>query len=214
MSYLYIDNITDIVKNQEPCPLIDSDITSEYFTCDGGAMMIEEYNVKVTVPSGAVEDPCVVEIQVAASLFSPFVVPNDCRPVSPYVWVGASYTFKKPVLVEFEHHADISNSKDISQLCMLKACCSKRNSHYHEMHENTQDHHYDISYSICSLFANHFCSYCLAAKSVQIPDRVAAYHYVPGGFKSLNEFRAELCFCYDLNCCKKVISISRLCANN
>ena len=218
--FFYIDRKVDTarrqminsIKNQEPCPLLNNDISSKIFTSSGGVMIIEEYGIKVTVPFEAIEDHCMVEIQAAASLFGPFAIPNDYRPVSPYIWLGANYTFKKPIQVEFEHHADTSNSKDISQLCVLKASCTKCNSHYHKMHKITQDNHYDISDSVCTLFTDHFCSYCLADESDksderQIPDRIVAYHYLPEDFKLADIFRAELCFCYDLSICKKVTSL-------
>ena len=205
-----VDHVANITKNQERCPLSDTDITSVYFTSTGGIMIIEEYGVKVNVPSGAIEDHHKVEIQAAASLFGPFDIPNNRRPVSAYVWIGANYTFRKLIEIEFEHHADISNSEDISQLCILKAHCTNKcaecNSHHHVMHEITQG--YVIRDTVCTLYTDHFCSQCLAAKSKQIPDRIVAYHYLPKHYKSADEFKAELCFCYDLNCCKKVISPS------
>ena len=155
----YVDNHSSTIKNQELCPLPDVDITSEDFTNAGGVVVIEKYGVKVTIPNGAIEDHHIVEIQVAASLFGPFNIPNNCHPVSAYVWMGANYTFKKLIEIEFEHHADISNSKNILQLCILKACCTKCNSNHPLMYEITQE--YVISDSICTLYTNHFCSYCL-----------------------------------------------------
>ena len=198
----------NVTKNQELCPLSNRDIISMHFTSTGGVMFIEEYGVKVNVPNGAIEDYCVIEIQATASLFGPYNIPNDCHPISAYVWIGASYTFKQLIEVEIEHHADISNSKDISQLCVLKVCCTndctKRNSHHHMMHEITQG--YVIRDSVCTLYTNHFCSYCLAARRTELPDRIIVYHYLPEDYKSVDEFKAEVCFCYDLNCCKKVTS--------
>ena len=194
---------TGAIDNQEPCPLTDSDITSVHFTSTGGIMVIKEYGITVVIPNGAIEDHHMVEIQAAASLFGPFDIPNNYHPVSPYVWVGANYTFRKPIEIEFEHHADISNSDNISEFCILKACCTKCNSDHHKMHEITED--CIIKDTTCTLYTNHFCSYCLAAKSLQIPDRIVAYHYLPEDYKVLDEFRAELCFCYDLDYCKKVI---------
>ena len=209
-----MDHGVDITKNQEPCPLLDTDIVSVHFNSTGGVMVIEEYGVKVTVPSGAIEDHHKVEIQAAASLFGPFNILTDYRPVSAYVWIGVNYTFKKLIEIEFEHHADISNLEDFSQLCILKACCTsgctKCNSHPHVMHEITQG--YVISDSVCTLYTDHFCSYCLADKSKEklIPDRIVAYHCLPKDYKSVDEFKAELCFCYDLSYCKKVISHSHI----
>ena len=198
-----VDNHSTTIKNQEPCPLPDTDITSEHFTNAGGVVVIEKYGVKVTVPNGAIEDHHIVEIQAASSLYGPFNIPNDRCPVSAYVWIGANYVFKKVIEIEFEHHADISNSKNITQLCILKAGCTKCNSDHPLMHEITQRH--IISDSVCTLYTNHFCSYCLAAKSTKVPNRIVAYHYLPEDYKVLDEFRAELCFCYDLNYCKKVM---------
>jgi len=192
------------VRNQEPCPLKDSTVISAKFTCDGGVMVIEEYGLEVTVPRGAIKDNFVVEIQAAASLFGPFAIPNDCHPVSPYVWIAANYTFQKPVEIQIEHHADVSNSEDISKLCVLKSCCTKCNSHHLKMRDVTQKCLYDISDSFCTLLTNHFCSYCLAKKSIEVPDRIVVYHYLPEDYQSAETFRAELCFCYDLNVCKKV----------
>ena len=194
--------ITGVIKNQEPCPLVDSDITSQNFTCCGGEMVTKDYGVIIDIPRGAIEDHSVVEIQAAASLFGPFEISNNCHPVSAYVWIGANYTFKKKISIKIEHHADISNSEDISQLCLLKACCMKSNSDHHKMDKITEN--YVISDTVCILYTNHFCSYCLAAKSRHISDRIVAYHYLPKDYKTLDEFRAELCFCYDLNHCKKV----------
>ena len=204
ISYTVTDTI--VVKNKEPCPLVDCNITSEKLTSNGGIISIEEYGLKVTVPRGAIEDGCVVEIQVAASLFGPFTIPNDCRPVSAYVWIATDYTFKKLIQIEFEHHADISNLKDTSNFCMLSVSCTKCNSHHSKMHNIAQDF-YNIAQSVCTLFTHHFCSYCLASKSTQIPDRIVAYQYLPENYKSFDEFDdfiSEICFCYDLSICKKV----------
>ena len=74
------------------------------------------------------------------------------------------------------------------------------------MHEITQG--YGISDSVCTLYTDHFCSYCLADKSEQIPDRIVAYHCLPEDYKSVDEFKAELCFCYDSSYWRKVISHS------
>ena len=200
----------NVIRNEEPCPLSlsESNIKTVYFTNTGGVIDIEEYGVKVSVPSGAIEEHCMIEIQAAASLFGPFDIPNDWHPVSAYVWIGANYTFKEIIQIEFEHHADISNSENISNLCILKACCTKScikcNDHRHMMHRLTQG--YCISESVCTLSTNHFCSLCLAAKSKTVPDRIVIYHYLSKDYKSADEIRSEVCFCYDINHCKQVIS--------
>ena len=195
----------ELTMNAEPCPFKDSDIVSSKFTCDGGLMFIENYGVKVIIPKGAIENSC-VEVQAAASLFGPFVVPDNCRPVSPYVWIASNYVFKKQLQIEIEHHADISNVKEISKkLCLLKACYSKCNAHP-KMYMTTGSYHYIINDTTFTLFTNHFCSVCLAAENKQIPDRIVAYQYLPADYVSADTFRAEVCFCYDLTICKEVNS--------
>ena len=74
------------------------------------------------------------------------------------------------------------------------------------MHEITQK--YTISDSTCTVYTDHFCSYCLAknTESPEIPDRIVVHLYVPEDYKSVDEFKAEVWFCYDLTICIKVIS--------
>ena len=183
-------------------------MVSQQFTCDGGVMDIKYYGFKLIVPKGAIEDYC-VEIKVAVSLFGPFDIPSNFHPVSPYVWITAvspaDYVFKKQLQIEFQHHADVSELKDISKLCVLKASCTTCSTHHPKMHMTTWNCHFDISDTVCTLFTNHFCSYCLASKSDQIPNRIIAYHYLPENYESADTFRAEICFCYDLSICKEVI---------
>lgn len=198
-------NISPVVS-KEQCPFKYSNIVSRKFSSDGGVMIIEEYGVTVTVPKGAIEDHC-VEIQAAASLFGPFVIPDDYHPVSPYVWIAADYVFEKQLQVDIEHHADIANLKDESQLCILKTCSSKCSTHDHHSEAHIMikwNNQFNITDKVCTLFTNHFCSQCLASKNDQTPDRIIAYHYLPNNYKSADSFRAELCFCYDLSICKKV----------
>ena len=205
-----------LATNQEQCPFKDSIMVSKQFTCDGGVMDVKHYGLKVIVPKGAIdtEDPC-VEIKVAESLFGPFDIPSDCHPVSPYVWIAAvspaDYVFRKQLRVEFQHHADISNVEDISKLCVLKASCTKCHTHHPKIHMTTWNYHFDISDTVCTLFTTHFCSYCLASKSDQVPDRIMVYHYLSENYKSADTFRAEICFCYDLNICKEVHTVNNMC---
>ena len=176
-------------------------------------MVIEEYGLTVTVPKGAI-DHHYVEIQAAASLLGPFDIPDDYHPVSPYVWIAADYIFKKQLQIDIEHHADVTNLKDISQLCVLKASCSECSIHNHHSKTHVMtlwDDHYDIRDTICTLFTSHFCSQCLVSKNDQIPDRIIVYLYLPDDYKSADSFRAEMCFCFDLSICKKVHVCSYVC---
>ena len=189
---------------QEECPFSGSKITSKEIICDGGIMVLDHYGVKITIPKGAIENTP-VEIQVSASLLGPFDIPSDCHPVSPYVWIAANYEFKKHIQIEFQHHADVSTFKDTTKFCILKASCSHC-THHHQLHMTEWNCLYDISDTVCTLFTTHCCSICLAKKSDNIPDRIVAYHYLPENYDTADTFKAEVCFCYDLNICKEVES--------
>jgi len=98
--YIYVFTVT----NTESCPLKDCDIIiiiinlivnlmNEYntinmtmtFDNNGGALILEEYAFKLTVPSGAIQDGVMVEIQVAVSLFGPFIIHNEYHIISGFV---------------------------------------------------------------------------------------------------------------------------------
>ena len=208
-THKYKNSVYFTVIKEEQCPFENSTIFSKSFTPEGGVMIIKEYGVTVIVPEGAIESSC-IKIQAAANLFGPFIIPEDCRPVSPYVWISADYVFKKKLQIEIEHHADVASFKDTSQLCVLKSSCSECSAHDHHFKTHIMTkwniNNYNISDTVCTLFSDHFCSYCLASKTDEIPDRIIAYHYLPHDYRSADSFKAELCFCYDLTICKNVCS--------
>ena len=62
------------------------------FDNNGGVLIIEKRAFKLTVPSGAIEDDTMVEIQVAVSLFGPFIIHDKYHLISGFVWIGVCYT--------------------------------------------------------------------------------------------------------------------------
>ena len=168
----------------------------------------------MTVPVGAIDENYEVEIQAAASLFGPFIIPEDYYPISAYVWIGACYKFKKKIIVEMEHDIVVSEETNISELCVLTACkedkCDGENNQIlYKMHKDTCEYHYELNKSTCTIFTSHFCSKCLAAKGkAKKARRIMMYHYLPEDYKSQYEFVAEVCFCYDLTFCTEVCSYS------
>ena len=200
-----------IVKNTEICPLLDSKIMSHYFETEGGKLLINEHCVTITVPKGAISEGDKVEIKAAASLIGPYSIPKGFYPVSAYVWIGANYIFKKQLQVQIEHHAMLSQPEDILQLSILTTCTKDRvtgdnGQDMYEMHEATYQPQCKINESICIYSTDHFCSNCLAKKSENIPDRIVVYHMLPRLFESESTFSSEICFCYNLELCKKVHS--------
>ena len=198
-----------IVRNAEICPLLKCNIKSGYFGTEGGVLLIDEHSIIITVPKGAVAEGDKVQIEATASLIGPYIIPKGFHPVSAYVWIGASYTFKKELQVQIEHHTVLSQPEDILQLSMLTAFCKdklvgKCGQDMYEMHEATYQPQCSIKGSVCIYSTNHFCSNCLAKKDETIPDRIIVYHMLPESYKSANAFKLEICFCCDLKCCKKV----------
>ena len=177
-----------------------TDFTLQEFDHNGGRITIEDYAIKVTIPNGAIAVGDNVKFKVSASLYEPYSIPEGYRPISAYVSITCDrYSFYKLISVEIEHHAFISTTEDISSLCVLKTC---ENDNCSEMHEVTKGYKYEIGSSFCTYYTCHFCSLCLAAKSAVTTDRIMAYHYLPKDYQSVDEFKAELCFCYDLEPCR------------
>ena len=195
------------VINTESCPFKNQDIVTMGFDHNGGVFVIEKYGLTVTVPRGAIEEGVTVEIQAAVSLFGPFVIPKDYYLISGFVWIGVCYVFKEKVSLKIEHHAEISNEDDLADLHILEACMKHKQELY-EMHKATGQYHYSVGNSFCTYSSEHFCSLCLGKTDLNIPDRIMVYHYLPNNYKSSDEIRAEVCFCYDYTICKKVITLA------
>ena len=205
--------MTKDINNNEKCPLRDCQIISRMFDYDGGEIIIKEHAVKVTVPNGAIGKGYRVQIEVAASLFGPFIIPEGYHPISPYVWIGNCYEFKKNIEIEIEHDIVISTKGNISEWCMLTACekdtyHGKNGQKLYQMHKDTNEYQYKISDSTITFFTDHLCSKCLTVdENIPVAKRVMMYHYLPENYKSKHEFVSEVCFCYDLKFCKEVINL-------
>ena len=159
------------------------------FDYNGGELVIKEHAVKVTVPTGAIDRDHKVQIEVAASLFGPFMIPEDYEPI--------------------EHDIVVTEETNVSELCVLTACdedkCGEENDQMLKMHEDTCE--YELKNSTFTIYTSHFCSKCLAAEQngeVYNKKRLIMYHYLSEDYKSADMFTAEVCFCYDLQDCKKV----------
>ena len=193
-----------VVQNQEVCPLKDSITRTERCSYSGKKIEIFDHNVTVTIPSGAIERGYTVEIQVAASVFGSYNFPIGYFRTSPYVWIGASYIFKKRLVIEVEHHAFVSEGKEISNICVLEV---RENDHDVEHYLCEVPDNYNGKYGIGSSFYTYHTNSkhtCVAGKTETIPIRVAMYQYVPQNYMELNAFDIEICFCCNLNFFRKV----------
>ena len=120
---------------KEVCPISDSVPLSRTFDHNGGVLMIEDHDVTITVPELAVAKGEKVEIQAVASLVGPYKLPDDCDPVSVFVWIGADYVFKQPVKITIPHFASffdylddlvVLTADEEVNMCILKMvnlCC-------------------------------------------------------------------------------------------
>ena len=203
---IHVFSIIVIVKNEEDCPLKNSKIYSELFDYDGGELLIKEHAVKVIIPAEAIDKGYKVQIEAAASLFGPFIIPEDYYPISVYVWIGTCYIFKKKLEVEIEHNIVASDGSEFSILtaCEENICDGSWDGQkLYKMHVDTNEYQYKISDSTFTFFTNHFCSKCLAIET-KVAKRIMMYHYLPEDYESEKQFVSEACFCYDLTSCKKV----------
>ena len=184
----------------------------KYFDSKGDKLLIGKHSVTITVPKGAVAHGDKVQIQAAASLIGPYIIPEGYYPVSAFVWIGASYTFKKHVLVQIEHHAALSQQEDILQMSLLTACHKDRVTRsdgqaMYIMHEPIYQPSCTIEESVFIYNTDNFCSNCLAKRNETIPDKIVVYHMLSKLYKSAELFTSEICFCYNLELCKEVITI-------
>ena len=208
----YINIFVDIIENREECILSDDcHITSEMFNYDGGELLIKEHSVKITVPIGAIEEGYKVQIEAAASLFGPYVIPDGYYPISAYVWIGTCSKFiKKPLKVEIEHDI-VSDEINSSELCILTAsekdiCGEKAGQKIFKMNKDTVKYQIQISDTTCTVLSDHFCSKCLAmiANQKPKPARIMMYHYLPENYQDKKDFQAEVSFCPDHTFYKQV----------
>ena len=158
---------------------------SQEFDCYGGELFIKEHAVKITVPAGAITKGHVVQLEAAAGPLGAYSIPEGYHPISIYVFLQASYLFRKKLKVEIEHDVVVSEDMDTSMLRVLTtgkevSCFGKDGQKWLEMQEDTCEYQYEVYKSTCTLFTDHFCSKCLAViDTVNIPKRVMVYHYLP-----------------------------------
>ena len=196
--------------NQEKCPFTKCQTVSKIFGHIGGEISIVQHAVKVRVPEGAISEGHEVQIETAASLFGPFIIPEDYDPIGAYVWIAAHYEFKKSLMVQIEHDVFVGEDTDLSQLYVLTThekdvCDEASDKALYKMYEDTCEYNFSLNNSSCTIFTSRFCSKCPAKRrKAEIAKRVIMYHYLPEDYRSVNEFVAEVSFCYDLPSCKEV----------
>jgi len=207
-NHIFLTIFVDIIENKEECHLSDCHITSEMFDYNGGELLIKEHSVKITVPVGTIDKGYKVQIEAAASLFGPFIIPYGYYPISAYVWIGTCSEFiKKPLKVEIEHDV-VSDEIKTSELCILTASekdiCGEKaaGQKIFKMNEDTVKYQFQISDTICTVSSEHFCWYGLAVNEKK-SKRIMMYHYLPENYQDKKIFKLKLVFAQTLNFTKR-----------
>ena len=194
------------VTLEEHCALRDPQTVSDTVGYYGKQIIIKKHNIIITIPKGAIEKGYTVEIKAAASFFASFRFSKECHCISTYLWLGASYDFKKPLIVEMEHHAAISLEEDLSKLCVMegKRVIDDFGDYYAmcEVNGNAQCQ-FEIDSAHCTFFTKSKYT-CLVSKDRKMADKVAVFYFLPKTYKSDDTFTAMFCLCYNLKFCKQV----------
>ena len=148
---------------KEECPISDCKPVSKIFDHNGGILIIKEHDVTIIVPELAVSKGKKVEVKAAASLIGPYKLPDDCDPVSVFVWVGADYLFKKPVQIRIPHFASVTALDEGFGVVVLTAdkkdlVLNDNGDLVLQMHESVYDYQYEVHDVYCDYYTKHFCS--------------------------------------------------------
>ena len=189
------------------CPLAKDKVMLHTFDHNGGILICKDGDIKIIIPSGAIQKHDLVMFAIATSLYGPFELPLKCHAatdlISPYYWVRVtgSYRFLKPIQVEFEHFAALTATCDSSHYQLLT--CKDHVSH--TMQPVDCDLTFKIrddNISLCSFETNHFCSYCLKQSCKhQVTNRIGAYYLIPHSFKNI--YTVEIWFPFAISNCSR-----------
>ena len=196
--------MTELQNELKPrCPLRNAYV-SGLCDCNGRVLSSKDGDLRLTIPKGAVKDGNLVEIFIATDLYGPFVLPSNCKAdlVSPYYWIGVSgsYSFQKPVKVEFEHFAVVS-ACDPSHFQLL-TCEDEDESHTMQCVSYNLDFTLQGDISLCTFETYKFCSYCLlhGCKDPVI-NRIAAIYLKSKEVQHSNPFTVEIWFSLPISHC-------------
>ena len=108
-------------------------IAQETFTLTQEAVKLnfEGYGFKLCVPKNSLPtEVSETQLSVQVSLSGPFQMPSNCVLVSAVYWVSSPHKFRKPVTVEIQHCASLSNDKQCSQLTFVHTKCTQKKLPY------------------------------------------------------------------------------------
>ena len=188
-------------------PIKDGTVVA--YTCDDHEESItSDDGVKLVIPRGAIKSGDSVTFEVATGFCGPFIFLPDCQPyvqlVSPFYWIGVSesYRFQKPVQVELEHYAVVTDPSNYD----LMACEDGDQTHTMRPVDHYVKFKNQGDVSLFTFETSHFCSYCLIHKHKQQSQnlkRIGACYLKPANFQVLNHFTVEIWFSFTISYCKR-----------
>ena len=112
----------------------------------------EDYGFKLHVPEDALPaEVSETQLDVQVSLSGHFQMPSDSRLISAVYWVSSPHKFTKPITVEIQHCATLTNDEQCSHLTFVHSMCSQEKLPYMFMEQDGGVFTPHSSYGILSL---------------------------------------------------------------
>ena len=192
-------------SDTEPkCPISNVSVVSNTCTCDhnGGVINSKNGDIKLHIPEGAIKDGDVVKFYFATALYGSFVFHSHCQTdlVSPYYWIGVSgsYCFQKPVQIQFEHFAAVTNPSHYR----LFTCEDDDKSNTMRSVDYNLGVKVQGDRSWFTYLTKHFCSYCLLHNyKGLVVNKITAFCLKPKNFQVLDHFTIEIWFSLPISYC-------------
>ena len=77
-----------------------------------------DHGITLTIPEGAVPIGKMIHIEMAVTLYGPFIFPSGTRPISPILWLcpQEEIKFSSPILVTLPHFLTDLSQQELTQL--------------------------------------------------------------------------------------------------
>ena len=120
-------------------------------------LVFEGYGFKLHVPEDALPaEVSETRLDVQVSLSGHFQMPSDSRLISAVYWVSSPHKLMKPITVEIQHCATLTNDEQCSHLTFVHSMCSQEKLPYMFME---QDGGVFTPHSSYGILSHHHCQY-------------------------------------------------------
>ena len=185
----------------------------EIISCDtrGCEYYNPRHDVEVRIPEGAIPpSDGIIKIEFGVAMYGPFRLTDgiSLRRVSTVVWLCAQQDgfsgFQKDVEITIPHFVDFSTEDAHKYLTFLKADHQFEDSESEYQLKSADGRAVFNRAAHGTLLTKHFCSVCIAANSVHLPNEKTNYYL--GGARSMKGQEWQIVFyvCYFLPSCIRV----------